>query len=76
MLKLTERIVSRRRHTIGYVLDGSEYTRRETVKLAKQKQVKNVRVVNNRHIVGDGIRLYDLPIRFGLNRRFSSLRSK
>jgi hypothetical protein len=74
--KPSERIVSVRRHTIGYVIDGVEHTRREVIDLVKKAKVKNVKVVDNRHLVGDGFRLYDLPTRFGTHRRFAALRSR
>lgn len=73
---LSERIVSKKRHTIGYVIGSKEYTRREVVGLARQNKIKNVKVVDKRHLVGDGVRLYDLPTRFAEHKRFASLMAK
>lgn len=79
-MQVEERIVSVKRHTLGYVIDGKEYTRNQAVKLVRTGQVKNARVVNSttygRHIIGAGESLYNLPSRFGSPRRFAARRRK
>lgn len=79
-MNITERIVSVKRHTIGYVIGRREYTRQAAVSLVRQGKVGNARLVNSRrygkHVIGKGTNLYDLPTRFGKSRVFASLRSK
>jgi len=79
-MSVSERIVSDKGHTIGYVIGGEEYTRKQSVKLAKQGKVKDVRTISSveydSHLMGHGRRLYDLPTRMGTSNRFASLRSK
>jgi hypothetical protein len=66
---ISERIVSVRRHTVGYVIAGQEYTRNQAVKLAKQGKLTNVRLVKGQdrtYLMGRGDpNLYELPMRFG-----------
>jgi hypothetical protein len=79
-MKIQERIVSVKRHTIGYVVSGQEYTRLQTTKLARQGKLRNVRVVKAEagpYVMGSrGNSLYDLPTCFGSDRRFANKRSK
>lgn len=79
-MQVQERIVSVKRHTIGYVVDGAELTRREAVLAAKQGRLVNAKVINSdtygHHLVGVGkVSLYDLPVRFPRSRRFANKRS-
>lgn len=67
-LKVTERVVDAKRHTIGYIISGSEVSRSEAVKLAQRGWIRNARVARGNggtYIVGDNTNLYDLPIRIG-----------
>ncbi len=81
-MTIQERITDTKRHTLGYVISGQTYTRKQAVTLAKQKKIANVRVVNSQthgpHIAGIGWTLYDLPVRLKSNARpsRSSRRSK
>lgn len=67
-LKITERIVDAKRHTVGYVINGSEVTRTEAIRLAKRGWLRNARVAKGNggtFIIGESTNLYDLPIRIG-----------
>jgi hypothetical protein len=79
-MQIQERIVSVKGHTIGYVIDGAEFTRNQAVKEATKGRISNARVVNSRtygkHLVGRGVSLYSLDERPGSKRRFASLRNR
>jgi hypothetical protein len=79
-MNISERIISIKRHSIGYVIDGAEYTRNQAIKLAQRGYVTNARVVESAagdHLVGaNGTTLYNLPTRIGEGRRFASARRK
>lgn len=78
-MKLQQRIVSFKRHTIGYVVDGAELTRREAVELARRGYITNARVVKSVHgpyLMGSQANLYDLPTTFPTQRRFANKLSK
>lgn len=64
---ISERIVTSKRHTAGYVISGKEYTRNQAVKLTRQGKVENARVVRGiegTYLMGRGFTsLYDLPVR-------------
>jgi hypothetical protein len=78
-MEIQERIVSIKRHTVGYVVNGREYTRLQAAKLARQGKVSGVRVVkaeSGPYLMGDGYSLYDLPTRFGSKTRFANKRFK
>ena len=62
MLRISRRLVSTKRHTTGYVIDGKKYSVREATRLARQGRVSGVRVVGN-HIqaLKSRRRLSDLP---------------
>src|SRR6202795_2749751 len=42
--QITERVLDRKRHTVGIVIDGTQYTRLQTIRLAKRGEVQGVRV--------------------------------
>jgi hypothetical protein len=66
-MKIQARIVNKKRHTLGYLVDGREYSRYETVQLAKMGYVTEVQVVRagkKVHVVGKRRSLYSLPTRF------------
>jgi hypothetical protein len=71
-MKIQERITDTKRHTLGYVISGKEYTRKQAVQLAKKGSLEKVRVVNSQqhgpHISGIGWNLYDLPVRLNVRR--------
>lgn len=80
-MQIQERIVSLKKHTIGFVVDHKELTRAEAVKAVKRGQIKNARIVNSNaygaYLVGEGkVTLYDLPTRFARSRRFANKRGK
>lgn len=79
-MNIEERIVSVKRHTIGYVIGSREYTRNETVSLVAKGKVENARLVRSKtygkHVTGKGVSLYDLPMRFGSTKRFGRMRSR
>jgi hypothetical protein len=79
-MQIQARIVSVKRHTLGYIINGEEYTRNEAVKAARRGQISNARIVRSRayapHLVGTTMNLYDLPARFSTKRRFANKRSK
>ena len=65
--KVTERIVNTKRHTIGYVINGSEIDRKEAVRLAELGWIRNARPAKGNggtYLVGENNSLYNLPIRF------------
>lgn len=68
-MKVTKRLTSIKRHTIGYLVGGRYRTRREAVQLALQGRIEGVAV---RYSAGGnafiaslpgGENLYDLPVR-------------
>lgn len=61
-LRISRRLVSTKRHTTGYVINGRAYSVQEATKLARNGRVAGVRVVGN-HIQADKgrRRLIDLP---------------
>jgi hypothetical protein len=78
-MTIRERIISVKRHTIGFVIDGAEFTKKQTIDAAKKGRITNARIVKNRlygsHLVGQqGTKLYDLPTRFSFSRRFAAKR--
>ena len=79
-MNITERIVSVKRHTVGYVIGNREYTRPQTVSLVRKGQVANARLVNSqtygKHVIGKGVNLYDLPTRFKSSRVFASAKTR
>lgn len=65
-LKVTERIVNTKRHTVGYVISGAEITRKEAVKLAQRGWISNAKSARGNggtYLVGEDTNLYDLPVR-------------
>ena len=61
--RITHRLVSVKRHTLGFRVDGKDCNRAATVKMAKQGKLNNIHVVGN-HIQALPIRkqkLLDLP---------------
>lgn len=62
-LRISRRLVSPKRHTMGYVMNGRVYSVEQATRLARNGQVAGVRVVGN-HIQADTgrRRLTDLPI--------------
>jgi hypothetical protein len=78
-MQIQARLVSVRKHTIGYVVDRRELTRNEAVREARRGRIINAKVVNNAygtHLMGIGQSLYSLPSRFPNSRRFASQRSR
>jgi len=66
-MRIYRRIVSPKRHTIGYMVSGhGRVTRNQAVKMANKGDLSGVRVTNGaegRYIVSTTSRsLYDLPI--------------
>lgn len=45
-LSISERVVSTKRHTVGFVISRQTYTRAQAIKMAKQGQIKGVRVAH------------------------------
>lgn len=67
-LSITERIVDLKRHTIGYVINGTNVRRADAIAVARLGWVDGVKVAyqnNSPHLIGQDARLYDLPIRVG-----------
>ena len=62
MKKVSKRILSVRRHTLGYVVGGKRQTVREATQMAKRGEIMNVHVVGN-HVqsIPGHERLTDLP---------------
>ena len=62
MKKITKRIVSKKRHTTGYVVGGEELSVAKTRQLASRGQISGVRVVG-KHVQSQSgrRRLTDLP---------------
>mgnify|MGYP000315473356 CR=1 FL=1 len=63
---ITERLVSPKRHTLGYVISGKKYTRTQAVKLAQKGKLHGVKVVRNQnkpYLMGVYMPLYELPTR-------------
>ena len=77
-MTIQERIISSKRHTIGYVIDGEEFTKHQTITHTKKGLVSNAKVVktvNGAYLMGkQGTRIYDLPTRFSMSRRFAKKR--
>ena len=61
--RISRRIVSPRRHTLGFVVDGKELSRSEVVKMARAGMVSGVRVVGNHIQTATEHRLADLPLK-------------
>lgn len=79
MYQVTERIISRKGHTIGFVAGQQEWTRNQAVKLARRGQLRGVKVINSMYgpyLMGKYSNLYDLPTRPGCPSRFANKRSK
>ncbi len=73
--RITERVVSIKKHTVGYVLKGQEFTRSEVTRLAKQGHVQQVRIARGpygAYVTGVGSRLYDLPTRYPRTKRLAN----
>lgn len=73
-MKISARVVNKKRHTLGYVLnDGQTYTRNQTVKLVRTGKVDNARVIKSptygNHLMGMGRSLYSLPTRIATGSR-------
>ena len=64
-MKIKERIVNSKKHTLGFILDDNqEYTRYETVRLAKQGYISGVkvsRIGGTYYVTGTNNSLYNLP---------------
>lgn len=62
MIRITQRVVNPKRHTIGYMANRQFYTVTQIRRMAKQGQVAGVRVVGNHVQANPGSRrLVDLP---------------
>jgi glyoxylate carboligase len=64
---IQKRIVTSKRHTAGYVINGAEYTRAQTIKLARKGEIDGVRVAKGpagAYLVSSvsSRSLYSLPI--------------
>jgi len=61
--RVTHRIVSTKRHTQGYVIDGKNVRRNTAVKMARQGKLNNISVVGNhiQTLPGRRQNLLDLP---------------
>ena len=46
-LTISKRIVNTKRHTVGYVINGKEYTVRKAAQLAGQGRIRGARRVGN-----------------------------
>ena len=65
---ISERLLDKKRHTIGYTIGSTDYTRSQAIKEARQGRVSGVRVANGPKgpyltstIAGES--LYSLPTR-------------
>lgn len=77
-MRIQARIVNAKRHTLGYVVDNAEYTRYETVQLARDGYIPGVRVIRSRntfHLMGQSRSLYSLPTRVTTPHRLRTRRS-
>jgi hypothetical protein len=77
-MKITARITDVKRHTLGYVIDNKDYTRYETVKLARSGMVRGVKATrygNIHHVIGTAKSLYGLPVKVSTPHRMRSRRS-
>ncbi len=66
MLVIRERIVDKKKHTVGYNIEGKVVSRSEAVRLAQRGWLFNAKVSNNKgvpYIVGSHQPLYCLPER-------------
>lgn len=62
-LRIEKRLISHRRHAVGYLINGKKYTRRQAIDLAKKGRIADVKVVKGRsysYLVGCGFKLSDL----------------
>lgn len=63
--KIKRRVISRKKHTLGYVLnDGKTVTREEAVRMASAGRIAGVRVINGNppYLTSTtSTNLYDLP---------------
>lgn len=63
-VRVTHRITNSKRHTLGFVIDGKNVSRKDTVALARQGRIRGVVAVGNHHVQSLPTRkqkLYDLP---------------
>jgi hypothetical protein len=69
-IRLTQRVVNTKRHTIGYVAQRKFYSTSQITRMAQRGQIAGVQVVGN-HIQASpgGRRLIDLPTEVRKNRR-------
>ena len=80
MSKISERIVNVQRHTVGFVVNREELTRKQTVKMVKQDRIKGVRVCHGPfgpYLASTTRRsLYRLPIRVMVGQLGATRRSR
>ena len=77
-MKITERITSVRNHTIGFVINKREYTRFQAIRMAKNNQIQDVKVVRasyGDYLMGTINSLYSLPTRTPRSNTLNRLRS-
>lgn len=43
-MTISKRILNKKRHTVGFVISGTEYTRAQAIKLARKGEISGVRV--------------------------------
>jgi hypothetical protein len=76
---ITERIVSKKRHTTGFVVGKQEVTRPQAIKMARRQQIDGVRVANGPQgaylVSTTDTSLYALPTRVAAGRASSARKS-
>lgn len=67
MMKIKERIVSSKGHTVGYKVGGRKFSRKEACELAAKNRIENVRIIRHPscdYLMGtNGLVLSSLPER-------------
>lgn len=67
MSQITERLLSTKRHTLGFIVGRQQKTRHQTIQLAKQGKVEGVRVCKGPKgyylASSTAVSLYSLPTR-------------
>ncbi len=73
MTTISERIVSKKRHTTGFIIGGESYTRAQAIKLARRGEIDGVRVAKGPQgpyiVSSTETSLYSLPTRVEEKRR-------
>ncbi len=65
-MTISKRLLNKKRHTVGFIIDGQEYTRAQAIKLARKGEISGVRVAKGPqgpYLVSSTTKsLYSLPV--------------